>query len=108
MNARVKKQEINSNLSATGSRHAPRNVFAFNSRARKPSTRSVIQANTKKNNAMPQHALTIAIITIGINAMRVIVKSVGIVMRTSALGKRLKIRKENREKLIFFTKISPL
>lgn len=102
MNAKAEKQESNNTLSAIGSRHAPRNVFAFSKRAKKPSIKSVMHASVKKQNAIPQHALIMATTIIGTTIIRAIVKSVGMVIRFSAFGSLLKILSLNRERLIFF------
>lgn len=103
INASVKKQESNNNLSAMGSRQAPRNVFELSNRAKKPSIRSVIQAKRKKKNALPHQDLIIEPTIIGITTIREIVNNVGKVMRFSAAGNRLNTGKVNRDKLIFFT-----
>ena len=101
--ASVEKHERSNNLSATGSRQAPRNVFAFSNRAKNPSTRSVKHAKTKEKKAIAHCALIIATIITGIIIIRARVKSVGIVMRFSAFGKRLKIRNLKRARLTLTT-----
>ena len=90
-NANVAKQESNNNLSAIGSRHAPKNVFSFNKRARRPSIRSVKHANIKRKNAYPHHPATIALIIRGTSSIRMNVTSVARVIRLSDSGKCFKI-----------------
>ena len=50
----VKKKLTSNNLSAIGSRHAPKKVFSCNRRAKLPSRQSVMAALKKKINANPQ------------------------------------------------------